>query len=180
MAKSVIRWLRAVCVIATLTNLSPLLAQNTSRPPVPGQPGKDVIWLPSPDALVDRMLDMARVTARDTVIDLGSGDGRLVIAAARRGATAIGIEYDADLVALSQRTAAAERLPGTTTFLRQDLFKANLSRATVITLFLREDLNAKLRPTLLALQPGTRVVSNTFSMADWEPDDVIVVERGCE
>ena len=144
-----------------------------------GEAGKDVLWLPTPEPMVDVMLDMARVTPRDVVIDLGSGDGRLVIAAAKRGARAIGIEYNADLVELSRRRAATAGVGERATFVRADLFQVDLSAATVITLFLNDDLNLKLRPRLLNLAPGTRIVSNTFSMGDWEPADIASVERGC-
>jgi SAM-dependent methyltransferase len=152
---------------------------QTTRAPRPGQPGKDVLWLPTPEPLVDVMLNLARVTARDVVFDLGSGDGRLAIAAAKRGATAIGIEYNADLVELSKRRAAAAGVRQRATFVRADFFQVDLSAATVVTLFLNDDLNLKLRPRLLKLTPGTRIVSNTFSMGDWEPDDIASVERGC-
>lgn len=166
-------------VPAVLALATSLFAQTAPVAPKTGQPGKDVIWLPSPQTLVDRMLDMATVTPRDVVLDLGSGDGRMVITAAKRGAQAVGVEYDAALVELSKRNAAAERVGDKATFVRADLFQTDLSKATVITLFLRDDLNLKLRPRLLDLKPGTRVVSNTFSMADWEPDDLIVLERNC-
>jgi hypothetical protein len=153
--------------------------RRESNGPRTGQPGKDVIWLPTPDVLVETMLDMGGVSASDFLIDLGSGDGRVVIAAARRGAKALGVEYDRDLVAFSTRRAAGEGVSARATFVRADLFETDLSKATVITLFLRDDLNLKLRPKLLALRPGTRIVSNTFSMDDWEPDDLQVLSRGC-
>ena len=170
---------RSWLALALLAFTAGLSAQVTPTAPRTGQPGKDVIWLPSPQILVERMLDMATVTARDVVIDLGSGDGRMVIAAAKRGARAVGVEYDATLVELSRRTAAAERVSDKATFVRADLFETDLSKATVVTLFLRDDLNLKLRPKLFGLQAGTRVVSNTFQMGDWEPDDLLVLERDC-
>jgi SAM-dependent methyltransferase len=154
-------------------------ALAVQAPPRVGRPGKDILWVPTPPALVDGMLDMAKLTPRDVLIDLGSGDGRLVIAAAKRGATAVGIEYTADLVALARREAAAAGVQGRASFVRADLFEADLSTATVITLFLNEYLNLKLRPRLRRLAPGTRIVSNTFAMGDWEPDDLIVVREGC-
>jgi methyltransferase family protein len=129
--------------------------------------------------MVDRMLDLAQVKPRDVLIDLGSGDGRLVIAAAKRGARAVGVEYDPNLVEFSKTIAAAQGVNDKASFLRADLFEAELSKATVITLFLRDDLNLKLRPRLLNLTPGTRIVSNTFTMGEWEPDDSIVVGRDC-
>jgi len=139
--------------------------------PAVGQPGKDVVWVPTSEELVAKMLDMARVTPQDYVIDLGSGDGRTVIAAARRGARALGIEYNPDMVELSKRNAADQQLAGRATFTAGDLFEADLTPATVITMFLLPDINLRLRPTLLDLKPGTRVVSNTFTMDEWQPDE---------
>jgi hypothetical protein len=132
--------------------------------PKSGRPGKDVEWVPTPQVLVEKMLDLAKVTSRDYVIDLGSGDGRTVIAAAARGARAHGIEFDAAMVALSQRNAAREGFSGRATFARADLFKSDLSKATVITMFLLPQVNLGLRPKLLNLKPGTRIVSNTWDM----------------
>jgi hypothetical protein len=170
----------AVFVLGALAIASGLGAQTTAeRQPQLGQPGKDVIWLPTHRVLVEKMLDMAQVTPQDFLIDLGSGDGRVVIAAARRGARALGVEYDPDLVDLSKRNAATQRVADKATFVRADLFQVDLSKATVVTLYLRLDLNLKLRPKLLALEPGTRIVSNTFSMDDWEPDDVWLGDRKC-
>jgi SAM-dependent methyltransferase len=143
---------------------------NAPFEPTVGQQGKDVVWVPTSDALVEKMLDMAGVTARDYVIDLGSGDGRTVIAAAKRGATAVGIEFNPDMVALSQKNAAAANVGTRATFIRGDLFEADLSKATVITMFLLPRINLQLRPRLLDLKPGTRLVSNSFNMGDWEPD----------
>jgi len=136
-----------------------------------GQPGKDVVWVPTHQPLVDTMLDMAKVTPGDLVMDLGSGDGRTVITAAKRGANAIGVEYNPDLIRLSRNAAAAEGVGGRATFVQADLFTVDLSKATVITMFLLPTLNLKLRSTLLNLEPGTRVVSNTFDMGEWEPDE---------
>ena len=171
---------RACLVLGLVTTAAGLVAQAPTAPtPRLGQPGKDVLWLPSPPAMVARMLDMAKVTREDLVIDLGSGDGRLVIAAATRGARAVGIEYSADLVALSEKNAAAQGVSDRATFIRSDLFDTDLSRATVVTMFLRDDLNLRLRPRLLDLTPGTRIVSNTFTMGDWEPDDTVIAERNC-
>jgi len=138
--------------------------------PVPGQPGKDVVWVPMPDSQVERILDLAKVTAADVLVDLGSGDGRTVIAAARRGARAHGVEFNPDLVRLSRERAREAGVSDRATFTEGDLFKADLSRATVVTLFLLDELNVRLRPTLLGLKPGTRVAANTFKMGDWEPD----------
>jgi Methyltransferase domain len=146
-------------------------ASEADYQPELAQPGKDVVWVPTPDALVNRMLDLAKVSASDHVIDLGSGDGRLVMMAAKRGARAHGIEYSAGLVELSKRTAQQAGLAAKATFAKADLFDSDLSAATVITLFLSPEINLKLRPKLLNLKPGTRIVSNTFNMGDWLPDD---------
>ena len=146
--------------------------------PEVGQQGKDVVWVPSPQELVDKMLDMAKVTPKDVVMDLGSGDGRTVITAAKRGATALGIEYNPDMVTLSKRNAEKAGVAGKASFQEADIFKTDLSKASVITLFLLTDLNLKLRPTILTLKPGTRIVSNTFRMGEWEPDQT--VELGCD
>jgi hypothetical protein len=145
-----------------------------------GQEGKDVVWVPTSQTLVDKMLDMANVTSKDYVMDLGSGDGRLVISAAKRGATAWGIEYNPDLVELSRKNAAKEGVSDRARFVQEDLFEVDLSKATVITLFLLSKLNLKLRPKLLDLTPGTRIVSNTFGMDDWEPDATATVHEDCE
>ncbi len=134
------------------------------------QPGKDVVWVPTPDALVNRMLDLAKVDASDTVIDLGSGDGRLVIMAAKRGAKALGIEYDAKLVEYSKAAAIKAGVAERVQFIKADLFASDISHATVVTLFLGADLNRKLVPKLLDLKPGTRIVSNTHAVGDWPAD----------
>jgi hypothetical protein len=149
--------------------------------PESGQAGKDVVWVPTPQALVDKMLDMAKVTARDFVMDLGSGDGRTVITAAKRGATALGIEYNPDMVELSRRNAAKEGVGAKARFEKADLFATDFSRATVITMFLLPDINLKLRPKILELKPGTRIVSNSFSMGDWEADETHTLggDAGC-
>ena len=166
-------------------------AQNDSAPKEPestpfqpssGQPGKDVVWVPTPQALVDRMLDMAKVSRRDYVMDLGSGDGRTVITAARRGARARGVEYNPDMVELSKRNAEKEGVATKAAFVKADLFETDFSRATVITMFLLPDINMKLRPKILELRPGTRIVSNSFTMGDWDADDTQTVkpEEGCD
>ena len=155
-------------------------AVTTPFTPEVGQPGKDVVWVPSPQTLVDRMLDMAKVTAQDFVMDLGSGDGRTVITAAKRGAKAVGIEYNPDMVALSRANADKEGVGSKATFVQADLFQTDLSQPTVITMFLLPTINMKLRPTLLNLKPGTRIVSNSFDMEDWEPDEKATVgPEGC-
>jgi Methyltransferase domain len=167
-------------------------AQATQRPadptlptqqkpfePTIGQAGKDVVWVPTPQALVDKMLDMAQLTPSDYLIDLGSGDGRTVITAAKRGARALGIEYNPDMVALSIKNAAAAGVSDKASFMKADIFESDFSKATVITLFLLPDLNLRLRPTILNLAPGTRIVSNSFRMEAWEPDETATVTDGC-
>lgn len=147
--------------------------------PVVGQPGKDVVWVPTPQELVDKMLDLANVTAEDYVIDLGSGDGRTVIAAAKRGATALGIEYNPDMVELSRQNAAQAGVSDKARFVQADLFESDLTPATVITMFLLPDINLRLRPKLLSLKPGTRIVSNSFTMEDWIADAKVSAESDC-
>ncbi len=146
--------------------------------PEVGQAGKDVVWVPTPQALVDKMLDMAKVTPKDYVIDLGSGDGRTVITAAKRGSKALGIEYNPDMVELSKRSAAKEGVSDKASFVKADLFESDFSQAQVITMFLLPSINVKLRPKILDLKPGTRIVSNSFDMEEWKPDETATVE-GC-
>src|SRR5688572_32412452 len=153
-------------------------APSTYKPSV-GQEGKDVVWVPTPQALVDKMLDMAKVTPSDFVIDLGSGDGRTVITAAKRGVKALGIEYNPDMVELSKRNAAKEGVSDRASFMKADLFETDFSQATVITMFLLPDINIRLRPKILDLKPGTRIVSNSFTMGDWTADDTVIVKNGC-
>jgi precorrin-6B methylase 2 len=144
--------------------------------PSVGQEGKDVIWVPTPDELVEAMLDMAKITPNDTVMDLGSGDGRIVIAAAKRGARAIGFEFNPDMVALSKRNAENAGVSGKATFVNADIFASDFSKATVITMYLLPQLNLKLRPTILDLKPGTRIVSHAFTMDDWHADQTVEKE----
>ena len=153
-------------------------AKEEYQPQV-GQAGKDVVWVPTPQALVDRMLDMGKVTAKDYVIDLGSGDGRTVITAAKRGAKALGIEYNPDMVELSKRNAAKEGVTDKASFVKADLFESDFSQATVITMFLLPDINMRLRPKILNLKTGTRIVSNSFDMGEWKPDETVNAGEGC-
>jgi SAM-dependent methyltransferase len=140
------------------------------------QPGKDVMWLPTPDAMVTRMLRAAKTTSEDVVYDLGAGDGKIPIAAAREfGARAIGIEYDAQLAALARRNAERAGVASKVTFVHGDVFKEDFSRATVVTLYLLPDLNQQLRPQLLRMKPGTRIVSHLWDMGEWEPDEAFRV-----
>lgn len=136
------------------------------------QPGKDVVWLPTSDSLVARMLQMAKVTAADRVYDLGAGDGKIAIAAARDfGAQSVGVEYDPTLAKLGQCYVEAERLGARVRIIQGDIFETDFSSATVVTLYLLPELNLRLRPTILKMKPGTRVVSHSFRMDDWEPDE---------
>lgn len=146
--------------------------QDPAKPfePVSGQAGKDVVWVPTPQATVDKMLELTHLTADDVLVDLGSGNGITVITAAKRGATAMGVEFNPDMVALARRLAREAGVADKATFVQGDLFEADLSKATVITLFLLPDLNEQLKPKLLELKPGTRIASNSFEMGDWEPD----------
>ena len=148
---------------------------DESFKPESGQSGKDVIWVPTPDDLVQAMLDMAKVKAGDTHYDLGSGDGKIAIAAARRGARSVGVEYNADMVGLSRRNAARAGVAGQATFVQGDIFETDFSKADVITLYLLPTLNLRLRPTILQMKPGTRVASHQFSMGDWEPDQRVTL-----
>jgi len=172
-------------VVVAVVSISALLLFASSRgrtlfasqdEPIFGQDGKDVEWVPSPSVLVETMLTLAEVDADDQVIDLGSGDGRTVLAAAQRGAMAVGVEYDAGLVQVSRRQAEERGLSGRATFVEADLFDVDLTRATVVTMFLLPDLNLKLRPSLLSLAPGTRIVSNTWDMGDWIADETVQLD----
>jgi SAM-dependent methyltransferase len=153
--------------------------QDTFKPEV-GQAGKDVVWVPTSEALVEKMLDMARVTAQDYVVDLGSGDGRNVIGAAKRGARALGVEYNPDMVRLSRRNAISAGVGERATFVEGDMYEAEFSQATVLALFLLPDNLNKLRAKFQDLKPGTRMVLNTFAIPEWEPDDTEVLERDCQ
>ena len=153
-------------------------AASQEYQPQVGQEGKDVVWVPTPQELVNKMLDMAKVTPKDYVIDLGSGDGRTVITAAKRGSKALGIEYNPDMVELSKRNAAKEGVSDRASFVKADLFESDFSQAQVITMFLLPSINIKLRPKILDLKPGTRIVSNSFDMEDWKADQTETV-AGC-
>jgi SAM-dependent methyltransferase len=172
-------WL-TICVLVVATGVlvgAQAQAPATEFEPKVGQEGKDVVWVPTPQVLVEKMLDMANVTSQDFVMDLGSGDGRTVITAAKRGARAVGVEYNPNMVELSKRNAAKEGVADKATFVKADLFETDLSKATVITMFLLPDINLKLRPKILNLKPGTRIVSNTFTMEDWTADETARVDN---
>ncbi len=152
-------------------------AESKDYAPQVGQSGKDVVWVPTPDGLVDRMLRMARVGPKDYVIDLGSGDGRTVIAAAQKyGARAMGIEYNPDMVSLSIKNAEKAGLGDKVKFVKADIFETDFGDATVITMYLLPTLNVRLRPKLLDMRPGTRIVSHAFNMEDWQPDQTATVD----
>lgn len=144
--------------------------------PQVGQSGKDVVWVPTPDEVVQRMLRMAKVTPQDTVYDLGAGDGKIAIAAGKLGATAVGIEYNPDMAKLAQCYVQAEELTGKTRIIQGDVFKEDFSKASVVTMYLLPELNLRLRPTILNMKPGTRVTSHQFTMGDWEPDETAEVD----
>ncbi|HVH56828.1 MAG TPA: class I SAM-dependent methyltransferase [Vicinamibacterales bacterium] len=168
----------AVCLSFVAATAS---AQTTPKPyePQSGQAGKDVVWVPTPQPLVEKMLDLAKVTPKDFVMDLGSGDGRTVIAAAKRGAHSMGVEFNPDMVTLSQNKVKEAGVADRAQIVQGDLFEADLSKATVITLFLLPQINEKLRPKILDLKPGTRIVSNSFTMGDWESDETATVTEDC-
>src|SRR5216117_2751570 len=169
----------ALCFLALAGIAYGQAQQGAQFEPQVGQAGKDVVWVPTPQELVNKMLDLAKVTPQDYLIDLGSGDGRTVITAAKRGVRALGIEYNPDMVTLSQRNAAKENIGNRAVFTKADLFESDFSQASVITMFLLPDINLKLRPKILDLKPGTRIVSNTFTMDDWSPDETAVVSTDC-
>jgi hypothetical protein len=185
-AACVIRPLVVVAAVSLAVQAVSAQQATTQKPtaqkpfePTSGQEGKDVVWVPTPQPLVDKMLDMAKVTPQDFVIDLGSGDGRTVITAAKRGARALGIEYNPDMVELSKKNAADAGVSDKASFVKADLFESDFSKAQVITMFLLPSINMKLRPKILDLKPGTRIVSNSFDMEDWQPDDTASITEDC-
>jgi SAM-dependent methyltransferase len=162
----------AALVAAALLFALPAAAQQKPYEPQVGQAGKDVIWVPTPDEVVDRMLRMAQVTSNDLVFDLGAGDGKIAIAAAKKfGARSVGIEYNPDMAKHAQGNAEKAGVTGRARIVNGDIFATDFSQATVITMYLLPALNLKLRPTILSMRPGTRVVSHSFTMEDWEPDE---------
>ena len=173
--------LRLVFATCMLLSASFAAAQApTDKPyePVSGQAGKDVVWVPTPPVLIEKMLDLAKVTPQDFVMDLGSGDGRNIIAAARRGARALGVEYNPDMVALSQREAEKAGVAGKALFVQGDMYEADISQATVLALFLLPENLDRLLPKFLDMKPGTRIVLNTFGIRGWDPD--VVEQAGAE
>lgn len=166
-------------VLMAVGSVLPLAAQTTSQEFVPtvGQPGKDVVWVPSPEETVAKMMEVGKVTPQDFVVDLGSGDGRNVIAAAKLGARGLGVEYNNDMVELSKRIAAKEGVGDRAQFVQGDMYQADFSKATVLALFLLPSNLLVLRDKILNLQPGTRVVLNTFGIQDWTPDEQLTLEN---
>ena len=161
-------WLNVACSSTTTT------ATPTTYEPVRGQAGKDVIWIPTPEVLIDKMLTAAKVTDKDKLFDLGAGDGIIAITAARKyGAQSVGIEYNPDMAQFARRKVAEAGMNDKVRIITGDIFQEDFSSATVVTLYLMPHLNMKLRPTLLKMKPGTRVVSHAFTMGDWEPDETM-------
>jgi precorrin-6B methylase 2 len=148
--------------------------------PVVGQAGKDSVWVPTSAAMVEKMLDMAKVTPADFVMDLGSGDGRMIIAAARRGARALGVEFNNDLVELSKRAAERAGVADKASFVQGDMFAADISKASVLSLFLLPSNLEKLAPKFLDLKPGSRIVSNTFWITGWQADATETLQSDCD
>jgi hypothetical protein len=157
---------------ALLATASVAYAQKQEFKPYVGQQGKDVVWVPTPDEVVDRMLTMAQTKPEDYVIDLGAGDGKIAIAAAKKfGARSMGVEYNPDMVAYAQKNLQAAGVAGKAQIVHGDIFATDFTQATVLTMYLLPSLNMKLRPQILALRPGTRIVTHAFNMEDWEPDE---------
>jgi SAM-dependent methyltransferase len=163
-------------VLAVIATTALAAAQNKEFEPTVGQPGKDVVWVPTPEPMVEKMLDLARVTPQDFVVDLGSGDGRNVIAAAKRGARALGVEYNPDMVDLSKRNAQKAGVGEKAQFVKGDMYEADFSKANVLALFLLPSNLLQLRPKFLELRPGSRIVSNTFFIEEWPPDQTVAVD----
>jgi hypothetical protein len=172
-----LRYFALVFSLSSLVFTSPATADygDEKYQPRVGQQGKDVIWVPTPDDLVVKMLETAKVTSKDVVYDLGAGDGKIPIQAARQfGARAFGIEYNADMAALARRNAQRAGVADKVTIITGDIFKEDFSKATVVTMYLLPELNLRLKPLLLKMKPGTRVVSHSFDMGSWEADEVIM------
>ena len=170
-------WLNVACASTTttpVTNSTSPKPATTAYEPVRGQAGKDVIWIPTPPGLIDKMLSAAKVTDQDRLFDLGAGDGIIAITAAKQyGTQAVGIEYNPDMAQFARRKVAEAGVTDKVRIITGDIFKEDFSSATVVTLYLMPHLNLKLRPLLLKMKPGTRVVSHAFTMGDWEPDETM-------
>jgi len=173
-----------IVLCLSLVAVTAASAQATQQPAKPfepqvGQAGKDVVWVPTPQPLVEKMLDMAKVTPQDFVMDLGSGDGRNIIAAAKRGAKATGVEFNHDMVELSRKQAAQAGVADKATFIEGDMYEADISKATVLALFLLPHNLNKLTPKFLALPPGSRIVGNTFAPEGWAADESETISGDC-
>jgi SAM-dependent methyltransferase len=171
----------ALLLWASLAANAALAAEPPEKPfePVVGQAGRDVVWVPTPFVLVEKMMDVAKVTPQDFVMDLGSGDGRNIIAAAKRGARALGVEFNPDMVEVSRRAAEKAGVAEKAQFVQGDMYVADISKATVLALFLLPENLNKLADKFLALQPGSRIVANQFAVSGWEPDETGRVEGDC-
>jgi SAM-dependent methyltransferase len=181
-APSLKPWARSICAALVVALAGVAEAQEPQKPfePTSGQAGKDVVWVPSPPAMVNKMLEMARVTPQDFVMDLGSGDGRNIIAAAKLGARALGVEYNPDMVALSRKKAAEAGVADKAQFVEGDMYAADISKATVLALFLLPVNLNKLAPKFLDMQPGSRIAGNTFGIDGWEPDDRFTLDQSTD
>lgn len=179
--------LRAAALLLGAVLAAPALAQHAQKRaecekqlnyfPTSGQSGKDVVWVPTPDELVTLMLKTAKVTANDFVVDLGAGDGKIAIAAAKQfNANSLGIEYNPDMVKLAQCLVKAEGVGNRTRVVQGDIFKDDFSKADVVTMYLLPELNLCVRHRILAMRPGVRVTSHQFNMGDWEGDEVLDFE----
>lgn len=172
-------WFAACVLMVAIVTTPGAFAQPAAKgefQPYSGQPGKDVVWVPTPESVVNKMLDLAQVSPQDFLVDLGSGDGRTVIAAGKRGLRAIGVEFNPDMVTISNREASRAGVADKVKFVNGDIFATDFSQATVLTMYLLPSLNLRLRPTVLDMKPGTRVVSHAFNMAEWEPDETANVD----
>lgn len=174
--------LLAALLITTFAGTPAAQAPAPQQPytPTVGQPGKDAVWVPTSAAMVEKMLDMANLTPNDFVIDLGSGDGRTIIAAAKRGVPGLGVEFNPDLVELSTRAAAAAGVGDKASFVQGDMYAADISKATVLALFLLPANLEKLAPKFLNLAPGSRIVANTFWIDGWEADETQTMADDCD
>ena len=166
-----------VVVALVLPATAQVKPEQDAYQPTSGQAGKDVVWVPTPDALVKAMLLAVKATKDDLVYDLGAGDGKIPIAAAKEyGAKAVGIEYNPEMAEFARRNVKREGVDNLVNIITGDIFVEDFSKATVVTMYLLPQLNVKLRPTILKMKPGTRVTSHQFDMGDWEPDQQLKIE----
>jgi SAM-dependent methyltransferase len=179
LARAVSKSFLTLCFLSVAAAVSAAETADKPYEPMVGQAGKDVVWVPTPFSLVEKMLDLAKVTPQDYVIDLGSGDGRNIIAAAKRGARGLGVEYNSDMVELAKRNAAKEGVADKATFVEGDMYEADISKATVMALFLLPENLRRLTPKFLELKPGSRIVANGFGIDGWEADKTERIEGDC-